>query len=77
MDSSGADRKDLPPLQTIVNKNWVTLKQMAALLGVTYQTILRYVREKKLHAVKVGGTWRIYEDELRRFLAEGNGAGQQ
>lgn len=63
---------NLPPLHEIVGRNWVTLKQLQKLLGVTYQTVLRYVREEKVRAVKVGGGWRIYEEELRRFLSEGN-----
>lgn len=65
----------LSQLDEIVGKKYVTLRQLASLLGVTYQTVLRYVREDKLHAVRVGGRYRVYEDELRRFLETGNSEG--
>jgi excisionase family DNA binding protein len=68
--------ENLPPLHELVGKNYVTLRQLKDLLGVTYQTVLRYVREEKVRAVKVGGSWRIYEDELRRFLSSGNWQGE-
>jgi excisionase family DNA binding protein len=66
------DVRNLPPLESLVGKNYVTLGQLRDILGVTYQTVLRYVKEEKVRAVKVGGGWRIYEDELRRFLTSGN-----
>lgn len=47
----------------------MTLKQLTNSQEVSYHTGLRWIREGKLRAVKVGGTWRVYEDELRRFLA--------
>lgn len=59
-------------LNTLIGRNWVSLRQLTRLLGVTYQTSLRYVKQNKVNAVRVGGQWRIYEDELRRFLQEGN-----
>lgn len=57
-------------------RNYVTLGRFCDLLGVTYQTGLRYVKRDYVKAVRVGGFWRIYEDELRRFLESGN-AGMQ
>lgn len=69
MDSS-AD--NTPPLEDLINRNWVTLSQLCKSQSVTYFTGLRWIREKKLNAVKIGGSWRIYEDELRRFLTEGS-----
>lgn len=64
--------ENLPPLQDLVGRNWITLRQLTNLLGVSYQTALRYVSDHKIGAVKIGGGWRIYEEELRRFLADGN-----
>lgn len=74
--------EDLPPLQELAGKNYATLRQVAKLTGRTYQTILRYIKPDpndpdkppRLLAVKVGGEWRVYEDELRRFLTHGNNA---
>lgn len=63
---------NLPPLHELVGRNWITFKQMARLIGVTYQTIIRYKRTGKFRPVRIGGRWRVYEEELRRFLSEGN-----
>lgn len=61
-----------PPLQELINRNWITLTQLAKLEGVTYRTALKWARDGKIKTVKVGGQRRIYEDELRRFRTEGN-----
>jgi len=71
-ERTGVNPRTLPPLQELVKRNWVTLKQLAKILDVTYQTVLRYKAEGKIKAVQIGGGWRVYEGELRRFLAEGN-----
>lgn len=75
--SSTPNGAEFPPLAELAGKNYATLRQTARLLGKSYQTILRYIREDadsppKLRAVRVGGEWRVYEDELRRFLSQGN-----
>lgn len=68
----------LPDLQTLVGRNWVTWEQCATIIGVSYRTIRNWClpgkdgSPPKLETVKVGGHYRIYEDELRRFLTEGN-----
>jgi hypothetical protein len=77
------DGDNLPALEELVDRNWVSLRQVASLLGVTYHTILRYIKPTvddtgheiapaRLKVVKIGGQYRVYEDELRRFLSQGN-----
>lgn len=73
--SAGNPLGSLPDLQETLGRKYVTLRQFCRLLGVTYHTGLRYIRDKKVHAVKVGGSWRIYEEELTRFLNQGNLSG--
>lgn len=81
--SSGADLNrvnssaELPPLQEVTGRNYVTLRQFCTLVGISYQTGLRWVKpdksdKVKVKAIHVGGGWRIYEEELRRFLDHGN-----
>jgi excisionase family DNA binding protein len=53
-------------------KRWVDLHELARLVGVTYQTALRYKKDERFHAINVGGRWRVYKEELERFLKEGN-----
>lgn len=81
MDSSSNNPLDsVQSLQDVAGKNYVTLKQAANIIGKSYQVLLKYVEpdpevpgsKPKLNAVRVGGRWRVYEEELRRFLLEGN-----
>jgi hypothetical protein len=50
----------------------VTLRQFAEIVGVTYQTALRYKDDKKVAVIKIGGRWFVNRNELDRFLLEGN-----
>lgn len=48
-------------------ENLYTTKQLSFILKVHQLTIRRYIREKKLTAIKVGGAVRITEDSLQKF----------
>ena len=45
----------------------LTVNQVAFILKVHQLTIRRYIREKKLNAVKVSGAVRIKDDDLESF----------
>lgn len=45
-----------------------TLKEVAELLKVTERTLLTYLKDKKLKGVKIGGKWRISEENLTNFV---------
>lgn len=45
----------------------LTINQAALILKVHHLTIRRYIKEKKLKALKVGGNIRIPLNELRAF----------
>lgn len=44
-----------------------TITEIEPILGVTHRTILQYIKDKKLKAVKVGGKWKITETNLKKF----------
>ena len=46
------------------------LAQAARALGVHYQTAYRWVRSGRLAAVKVGGTYRVADDDVERLAEE-------
>jgi excisionase family DNA binding protein len=48
----------------------LSLAECAERLGVHYMTVYRYVRLGRLPAVKVGGEWRVAEEDLARFRSE-------
>lgn len=51
-------------------ENLFTVKQIAFILKVHPLTIRRYIREKKLSAVKIGGAVRIKDEDLQKFQKE-------
>ena len=48
-----------------------TLPQVAKILGVTERTAWNYVKAQKIKAVKIGGKWKVSEDNLREFINGG------
>ncbi len=49
------------------NNNLLSVKQVAYILKVHPLTIRRYINDKRLKAVKVGGNIRIAENDLQDF----------
>lgn len=49
------------------NNNLLSVKQVAYILKVHPLTIRRYINEKRLKAIKVGGNIRIGENDLQDF----------
>lgn len=45
-----------------------TLKDLEAVLGVTYRTLLTYCNSGKLKATKIGGIWKVTASNLEKFL---------
>ena len=48
----------------------LSVRQIAFILKVHPLTIRRYIKDKKLHATKVGGNIRISEADLEKFHQE-------
>jgi excisionase family DNA binding protein len=53
-------------------RDWVTLREFARIIGVTYQTVLRYKADGKIAVMRIGGRFRVSVDEVKRFEREGN-----
>ena len=45
-----------------------SVEKVAGLLDVHQKTVLRYIKEGRLKANKVGGRWRIHGNDLTRFV---------
>ncbi len=45
-----------------------TLTELEPVLGVTHRTLLQYVKDGKLQAVKIGGKWKVSEENLKKFI---------
>lgn len=48
------------------------LKENHPKASVSYPTALKLVEARKLKAVKFGSQYRVYEEEVERWVAEGN-----
>lgn len=45
-----------------------SINQAAEILNIHPKTLGRYIREKRIHAGKIGKSWRITEDDLQVFI---------
>ena len=50
------------------NLNIYTLTELEPILGVTHRTLLTYVKTGKLKAVKIGGKYKVSEENLKKFI---------
>jgi len=44
-----------------------SLEEVSKLIGVTHRTAWNYVKAGKLKAAKIGGAWKVTEENLRKF----------
>lgn len=54
-----------------VSEKLYTPIETAKLLKVTRRTVYSYIKENKLKANKVGGIWKISQNDLKEFLFKG------
>jgi excisionase family DNA binding protein len=54
-----------------------TLMELAKMLDVTDVTLRRYIKDGKLHATKIGGSYHISEQALKEFLEQDQSSNNQ
>lgn len=57
-----------PNNNNILSTKLYTLTEVEKILGVSHRTLLRWVSEDKIKAIKVGSRWKVSEDTLRNIL---------
>ena len=55
-------------LQSLDTFRLYTLTEVEPILGVTHRTLLGYVNTGKLKAAKIGGKWKVSEENLKAFI---------
>lgn len=40
------------------------------MLGVSRTTIIKYIKQKKIRAFKVGNAWRVTEEAFKEYIKE-------
>jgi excisionase family DNA binding protein len=51
-----------------MSKEYLTVGQIAKELGLSDETILRWIRSKELKAYRLGKTYRITKEDYQEFL---------
>lgn len=46
--------------------------KIAEKLGVTRQTVHNWIKSKKLPALRIGGVWRVWPEDLDEFIKSQN-----
>ena len=57
------------PKDELKKMRFYGLADVQKIIGVSYRTMLSYASSKRLRAVKIGGRWKVREDDLQRFLS--------
>lgn len=47
------------------------ITEVAKDLNVSYWTVRRWIKEGRLKSIKIGGSWRIEDEEYKNFLDRG------
>lgn len=45
-----------------------TKKEVADILGVSERTVWNYIKAGRLKAVKIGGKWKVSDENLKKFV---------
>ena len=45
-----------------------TLTELESVLGVTHRTLQSYIKDGHLKGVKIGGKWKVSEENLKKFI---------
>lgn len=48
----------------------MTVKEIAEYMGVHPMTIYKYVQDGKIPAFKIGASWRIRKDSIKKWMDE-------
>ena len=51
-----------------MSKEYLTVEQIAKELGLSAETILRWIRNKDLKAYRLGKTYRVTREDYQEFL---------
>lgn len=61
--------RDEERIQRLEDIRLYTLSELEPVLGVTHRTLQNYIKAGRLKGVKIGGKWKVTEDELKRFIS--------
>lgn len=59
-------KKEVP--EELKKYKMYTLAELEPILGVSHRTMMTYVKDGRLAAVKIGGKWRVSEEALKKLV---------
>ena len=59
-------------ISALLARGYVSLNKFSKMIDVAYPTAKRMYERGEINGIRVGGIIRIYTEEVRRFLNEGN-----
>lgn len=54
--------------KTLESIKLFTLTEIEPIIGVTHRTLLSYIKDGRLKGIKVGGKWKVSEENLKKFV---------
>lgn len=76
--SKGIDSKERTEARAELNAKRLenirlyTLTELESILGVTHRTLQTYIKDGRLKGAKIGGKWKVTEEELKAFIERGS-----
>lgn len=58
-------------------ERWLSVEEIAAHLGISKETIYRWLEREKIPAHRVGRLWKFKASEVDRWVKDGEAAEQQ
>ena len=57
-----------PQLESDGRRNLVSVPRVQRFLGVSRSTLMRYIADRKIDAIKMDGGWRFHWEDIDRFI---------
>jgi excisionase family DNA binding protein len=53
----------------LVNESYLTVREVSEIFRITHSTVYAWIKNQSVHAVQVGGSWRIPQSQFERGVA--------
>ena len=58
-------------MNSLAENRWLSLKEIAAYLGIKEDTVYKWISRRKMPAHKVGSLWKFKKDEIDNWVRSG------